>query len=167
MLAPGRRPAVPPPARHGRDRRRRQALAVSGLALWLGAAGCGGGGGGSNTPTTPQPACLNVAGQWQAQWIMPPCDGASGSPTATVTQTNCDIAVAVPGLGTFSGRISGNTRAGGNFVIAFDPAAPGNSACSGQGQSDLEPFTSTEMLFDTFGDSTPNCCRHGALTLRR
>ena len=91
-------------------------------------------------------------------------DLAAGRPAARPDRR---FLVAVPGLGTFSGRISGNTRAGGNFVIAFDPAAPGNSACSGQGQSDLEPFTSTEMLFDTFGDSTPNCCRHGALTLRR
>ena len=96
---------------------------------------------------------------------MPPCANAAGSGAATLTQNGCALSIAVPGLGTFTGDVVGNSQTR-NFQIAFDPQAPGSPTCTGSGAAGLDPFTASQMRF-TFGDNTADCCRHGALTLRR
>lgn len=153
----------------GAARRLRVTLVLLPFAI---ACGGGSGGGGNPGPTAPPPVeseCLSLAGAWRYEWAMPPCgDGSEGEGTLAVAQDQCAVTVAVPGLGTFQGRLSGNQQQE-NFDLAFDPGAPGaGTGCGESGEAGLQqPATTTSLQF-LFGEGgTQNCCRHGSLTLAR
>ncbi len=90
---------------------------VASLAVALSACGGGGGGSGGACPSTEPASCITgLSGEWEVTDTTSTdseyCSGADGftnTYTVTVTQVGCALTVVVPGAGTFSGFVDGNT----------------------------------------------------------
>jgi len=102
-------------------KRRRLPKFVGALIVALVAA-CGGGGGGRG-PTAP--ACVNLAGSWNASYSNS-CGG-RGSGLVVIAQNACNFTAAFPGEGTATGSLSGSTF---TFSFVFSPCS-GSATGSG------------------------------------
>lgn len=137
---------------------------------------CGGGSGNVRPPAAPSaspatpPAhasCVVIAGEWKAAWAMPPCgEHAAGASLVTISQEGCTVTFVIPGLGNFSGTLSGDQSVP-NLLLVFGDEAPGNGpSCTRRSEGGLR-MEGEHRIWIPFGSSFPPCCQHGSVTLTR